>query len=128
MSMNIREFQKRLLARKVTTFPHPASTYNPTSRALNVAEEAGELAREERLAIDGHPFREAKAKDAVGDTFIALVGYCIARGWELDDIVTEVWADLDERWAKGQLVGEPTEPEIEYMHQRFGPQIPGTCK
>jgi hypothetical protein len=104
--IDIHGFQGELLRVKIRHFDD-AAIHSAPSRALNVAEEAGELAREERLVLDGRPLREDLARDAVGDTFIALCGYCIARGWELDEIVYETWATLRARWESGQLVGMP---------------------
>jgi len=106
--MNIRKFQLKLLALKKQTFGESSpAIWNTNARALNVAEEAGELTREDRLELDSGHFEEDNAKDAVGDIFIALAGYCIARGWDMEEVIEETWKQLEKRWTSGQKVGVP---------------------
>lgn len=108
----LNDLQQELLNLKSKTFTEfPAAITNPIARALNIAEEAGELAREERLSLDGMFFNEAKAIDGVGDILIATLGYCIARGWSAQLIAEGTLAKIKTRWKSGQLVGNPNDPE-----------------
>lgn len=74
---------------------------------LGVVEELGELASailkcEQSIRGGGsrHLF-EAKARDAIGDLTIFLMGYCNKHDWELEGIVNEVWKEVKQRnWKK----------------------------
>jgi len=74
---------------------------------LGAVEELGELAhahlkadQEIRGTAEEH---EEAAKDAVGDIVIFLADYCTARGWDMEDIVTETWNSVKMRdWAKAR--------------------------
>ena len=102
----IRDLQTELTVLKKEVFhEHPNAVWNPFSRALNVNEEAGEIAREERIEMDFGQFDEDKAKDAVGDVLISTIGYCIARGFDAQDILEDIFGQLKERWKSGQFVG-----------------------
>ncbi len=87
---------------------YPNATYCSFARALNASEEVGELAREERLAIDGFGFNEEKAMDAVGDVFVSLIGYCIAREWNAQYLLEKTWEELKERWESKRYSGDPS--------------------
>jgi len=101
----LRQLQDERLALALKTFSTRA-VYHRLARALNVNEEAGELAREERHAVDDDAFDEVKAKDAVGDIVIALAGYCTAVGYDLQECVEETWAELRKRWESGRTAGD----------------------
>jgi len=93
--------QSWLLGEKCATFgPGCGATTSVHGRLLHVVEEVGELAHEERRLEDGYPFREERAKDAVGDILITLVGYCIARGWSIGDVFLCTMAEIEDRWAR----------------------------
>lgn len=40
---------------------------------------------------------EAKAKDAIGDILIYLADYTAGRGWDLQAIVEDTWAEVSRR-------------------------------
>lgn len=49
---------------------------------------------------------EAAGQDAVGDIVIYLADYCNARGWWLDEIVTDTWNQVKERdWQANSKTG-----------------------
>lgn len=111
-AMTLREAQSELHKAKVKAFAeYPDAILNSHSRALNICEEAGELAREERLDIDGFGFDEAKAKDAVSDIFASTLGYCIAQNWSAQHLLEQGVELLKRRWESGQLVGIPSSEE-----------------
>lgn len=47
------------------------------------------------------PFNEEKGKDAVGDILIAVLGYCIAKQWDAQQILDETFLQVSERWKSG---------------------------
>jgi NTP pyrophosphatase (non-canonical NTP hydrolase) len=48
---------------------------------------------------------QAKAKDSIGDIIVYLADYCNARGWNLEEIVREVWPKVRKRdWAAERAV------------------------
>lgn len=105
---SVHDLQQEILQVKLDNFSDfPRAIDSAQARAFNISEEAGELAREERLNLDGMGFNEAKAVDAVGDLFIATIGYCIARGWSAQLIIEKTWNELRQRWESGKLVGKP---------------------
>lgn len=105
---SLRDFQLAIEQVKKQCFAeYPKAIYDPTARALNVAEEAGELAREERLFLEGIQTDLSDAEDAVGDVLMALLGYCIAREWDAQAILETVFSELKKRWQSGQLAGIP---------------------
>lgn len=53
---SLRDFQGAILSVKLSTLT-ASQTNNALPRILNVAEEIGELCREERLALDGFPLQ-----------------------------------------------------------------------
>ena len=72
-----------------------------TQPFMGVVEEVGELShallKQEqgiRGAWDDH---EDAAKDAVGDVVIFLACLCHLRGWDLESIVENTWAKVQER-------------------------------
>jgi len=80
---------------------------SPLARTLTVCEEAGELARAERLLVDDPGGERLDAADAVGDVVIALAGYCTARGLSLDACVGFAWRRVVARWSEGRRRGTP---------------------
>lgn len=68
---------------------------------LGVVEEVGELAhsilKQQQCIRGSHEEHEAKARDAVGDIAIFLLGYCNRRGWDLQAIIDETWAEVSKR-------------------------------
>ena len=76
---------------------------------LGITEELGELAHallKGRQGIRGSAEKhEAAAKDAVGDIFIFLSGFCCRKGWDLQEIIEETWAEVSQRdWTKKEAV------------------------
>jgi NTP pyrophosphatase (non-canonical NTP hydrolase) len=72
---------------------------------LGITEEVGELAHallKGRQGIRGDAAKhEAGARDAVGDIFIFLSGFCVRKGWNLEQIINETWAEVSKRdWTK----------------------------
>lgn len=102
----LRDFQKAIWDLKLKTLTQN-QTVVALPRVLNAAEEIGELCREERLALDGFPFNEEKAKDAVGDSIISILGYCIAKNWDAQKILEEVFSQVAERWLSGAYSSDP---------------------
>jgi len=74
---------------------------NSTDDLLGVTEEMGELAhahlkRSQGIRHDTAEY-EAKAKDAIGDIVIYLMGYCSAEGWDVEHIVKTTWDTVKHR-------------------------------
>ena len=48
----------------------------------------------------------ALAKDSIGDIIIFLADYCSARGFDLQEIIEETWAEVKQRdWKKDPIKG-----------------------
>ena len=62
-----------------------------------IVEEVGELANAKLKAKVLRRDTLAKEKDAIGDIYVFLNGYCQKRGFELEDIIKEVWAEVKQR-------------------------------
>lgn len=106
MKKSLEQIQLELHILKKEVFKDkPQAILSSIARALNANEEAGELAREERLSLEGFEFNEEKAKDAVGDILISTLGYCIAKGWDAQEILEQTYALLEERWRSGVYSG-----------------------
>lgn len=104
--LNLAEFQNKLhRLKKEISKDYSESIYNPISRALHLAEEAGELARVERLALEGFQFKKEKAADAIGDIMISVLAYCISRNWSAQTILKQSLDHIEKRWTSGQLNG-----------------------
>lgn len=115
---SLHDIQQEILEIKMKAFSdYPNAIFNPAARAFNMAEETGELAREERLHLEGLGFDEARAIDAVGDLLMATIGYCIARGWNAQLILEHTFDQLKQRWESGQLVGIPNSDKDERKEQ-----------
>ena len=88
---------------------------NPALSLLGVMEELGELAHAHlkgvqhiRGTTEEH---NAAAKDAIGDCIIFLSDYTSRRGWDLQAIVEETWAQVRQRdWRRDALNGQPASP------------------
>jgi NTP pyrophosphatase (non-canonical NTP hydrolase) len=78
---------------------------------LGIVEEIGELAHahlKEEQKIRTNENHDANAKDAVGDVFIYLMGYCISRGWSLEECIERAWDEVKKRdWNTNKHNGEP---------------------
>ncbi len=96
--MGIREIQKA---------QHEWAVYNFGPRdsidaLLGVIEEAGELCHaqlkfRQKIRRSSQDWFNAKARDAIGDIVIFLMDYCSANGWDLEEIVSEVWDTVKDR-------------------------------
>lgn len=67
---------------------------------LGALEELGELAHAHIKAEQGIRVledHEANAKDAIGDVIVFLADYCTARGFDLQEIIETVWAQVKQR-------------------------------
>jgi len=71
---------------------------------LGIVEEVGELSHahlKESQHIRTTEDHEEKAKDAVGDILIFLLGYCSLRGFDVEKILKETWDEVKKRdWKK----------------------------
>ena len=95
--MTLRELQEenRLWANR--NFPQQDSYCS----LLGAMEELGELAHAHLKEVQGirgtAAKHEAKAKDAIGDIIIYLAHYCTTRGFDLETVVAETWAEVRQR-------------------------------
>lgn len=68
---------------------------------FGVVEEVGELSHAHlklKQGIRGSAESlEAEARDAIGDILIFMMDYCCARGWDMQDILTETWDEVKQR-------------------------------
>lgn len=80
---------------------HNFPTRKPYFPLLGVVEEIGELAHAHLKAEQGirgtKEELDAKAKDAVGDAIVFLTDYCSACGYDIQEIIEEVWAEVKQR-------------------------------
>jgi NTP pyrophosphatase (non-canonical NTP hydrolase) len=72
---------------------------------LGIVEECGELSHhilKGKQGIRGTPEEhDIKAQDSVGDLIIFLVGFCLRKGWDLDEIIQTTWQSVKTRdWKK----------------------------
>lgn len=71
---------------------------------LGIVEELGELAHahlKQAQGIRRQENHEELAKDAVADIVIFLADYCSARGFDLEQLVSDTWAEVKQRdWKK----------------------------
>lgn len=74
-------FKQRDLIRSENEYP----------QTLKLVSEVGELAD----AIIKHD--ENLAKDAVGDVLVVLIGLCAIKGWDMADILEEVYGIISQR-------------------------------
>lgn len=100
--MGIREIQKEQREWAVRNF----GPRNSIDALLGVGEELGELFHaqlkfRQKIRNSTQEFFELKAKDAIGDIVIFLMDYCNANGWDIEDIISNVWDTVKTRdWKK----------------------------
>lgn len=86
---------------------------------LGAVEELGELAHahlKEEQGIRSSEGLEDAAKDAVADCIIYLSDYCSARGFDLDEIVSDTWDEVKQRdWKKN--------PDDAHQKAEFSPGL-----
>lgn len=91
---------------------------------MGMVEENGELAhallkaeQNIRGTTDEH---EAKAKDAVGDLMIFCFNLCTARGWSLERILLDTWAEVSQRdWTVDAQNGSAQSVELKLDAESF---------
>jgi NTP pyrophosphatase (non-canonical NTP hydrolase) len=87
----------------------------PHQPLLGIVEEVGELAHarlKHEQAIRGYDIEKSRSEieDAIGDIQVFLAGFCNTNGYDLDEIVTRVWADVKTRdWVAHPETGRPPE-------------------
>jgi len=89
----------------------PGSRKNPMHGFMGMVEELGELSHALLKSAQGirgsKAEHEAAAKDAVGDILIYMMDFCTKKGWSLQDILTETWAEVGQRdWTKHKKTGK----------------------
>lgn len=94
--------------------------FDPNSRkpimmVLGIVEEMGELAHAILKGEQGIRGTQEKfdiiAKDAIGDMFVFMMGFCNARGWSLENIVLETWGRVRQRnWRLSKEDGGDSTP------------------
>lgn len=100
--------QREVHAWKKRNFPNS----DDTDQLLGVVEEVGELCHavlklRQGIRGDNHI---AEAKDAVGDIMIFLMNFCSENDWDLEEIIVDVWAEVEERdWQKYPDMGKGEE-------------------
>lgn len=101
MLNSFQEFQAEYSKWLKYNFPNSA----PGDQLLGVVEEVGELChsvlkakQQIRGTVEQH---EEKAKDAAGDLIIFLTGFCVLKGWDMQEILTTTWETVKHRdWIK----------------------------
>ena len=78
---------------------------DPGDQLLGCAEELGELCHSVLKAKQGIrgtlEEHEEQAKDATGDLLIFLTGFCIRKGWNFQEILSNTWDTVKTRdWVK----------------------------
>jgi NTP pyrophosphatase (non-canonical NTP hydrolase) len=106
--MSISEIQREHWEWEKANFPNK----QPWQPVFGLIEELGELAHAELKAaqgIRGDAWQhEAEAWDAVGDIVIYLISYCNGKGWDLEHIIEETWAQVRRRdWKANPETGTP---------------------
>ena len=104
----IRQIQKEQREWSADNFPGRGENLKLGSSwmpLLGIIEEVGELAHSHLKHEQGIRGSDEKhtnaAKDAVGDIVVFLLDYCSSRGWDFEDTVATVWAEVKERnWKK----------------------------
>lgn len=97
----------------------------PAHRLLmGLMEELGELSHallKQEQGIRSTEGLVAKEKDAIGDLLVYLAGYCTSRGFDLEQIIGEVWAEVKLRdWKKSP----DSAHEIAAAQARIGTIVP----
>lgn len=86
-------------------------TKAPYQPLIGMMEELGELShahlKQEQGIRGTYEEHQAAAKDAIGDIVIFMMDYCNQRGFDLESIVAETWAEVKRRdWTKNGGSGE----------------------
>lgn len=81
---------------------------DPYEPLLGVMEEVGELSHAHLKAVQGirgtKEEHAEKAKDAIGDIIVFLADYCTENGYDMQEIVETVWAEVRRRdWKKNPV-------------------------
>jgi NTP pyrophosphatase (non-canonical NTP hydrolase) len=83
----------------------PGHSYQDTKDVIE--EELGELTHhllKQRQGIRGSwKYHENRAQDAVGDLLLGILHLCQDRGWDAQQILEEVWAEVQTR----DWIGDP---------------------
>src|SRR3990167_222491 len=112
---------ERFSLRRLQEELRPWVTYNFGDREswqplLGALEELGELAHAHLKAhqhIRGtEAVHAARAQDAVADCVIFLADYCNARGWDMEKLLAQTWADVRQRdWVRQRAAEKAKEEE-----------------
>ena len=106
----LRRIQDEVLEWTARNFP-PGKVPSKILTFYGLVEELGELAHSDLKAMQGirvNEDHEGKARDAVGDILIYLLHHCIAREWNLNDILETTWDKVKERnWKDYPKTGFP---------------------
>ena len=83
-----------------------------TEQFLGVVEEVGELSHAILKQVQGirgtDEEHDAKQRDAVADIVIFLAGFCYRKGWNLEELILEVWKEVRQRdWKTYPGKGRP---------------------
>ena len=94
MLNSFKEFQEEYTKWLNRNFPNST----PGDQLLGVTEEIGELCHSVLKAKQGirgtKEEHEEAAKDAVGDLLIFLTGFCVLRGWNMQEILDNTWESV----------------------------------
>ena len=100
MESTLSKVQKESKEWRERNFPH----YSTEQMLLGVVEEVGELAHshlKQSQNIRNNEDHVSKAKDAVGDILIYMLGYCSLRDFNIEEILQETWDEVKQRdWVK----------------------------
>ncbi|KKK62283.1 hypothetical protein LCGC14_3005880, partial [marine sediment metagenome] len=93
----------------------PDQTEVPLTKALDAIGRLAHADLKQSQGIRGSDAEhEADAKDAIGDLLIYLAGYTTRRGWNLQDIIEEVWSQVKARdWRRWPNYGHPEKTCLE---------------
>lgn len=97
---SLRQYQDAVAAWQRQRFPEESQD-DCIPPLLGLMEELGELARavlkqRQNIRMTREEW-EAKGQDAVGDILIFLLGFCNRRGWNLEEILRQTWAEVRKR-------------------------------
>lgn len=111
--LSLKQFQKELAEWLMQQPFGPGQP--PHEPLLGIVEEVGELAHahlKEAQGIRGTSKElQAKGKDAIGDILVYAAGYCITRGWSLQECLELAWGVVKKRnWAQDSSNGRAGEP------------------
>jgi NTP pyrophosphatase (non-canonical NTP hydrolase) len=88
----------------------------PHRMFMGMVEENGELAhallKAEQNIRGSASEHEAKAKDAVGDLLVFAFNFCSSKGWSLERILLDTWAEVSQRdWTIDPNEGDAAKSE-----------------